>query len=65
MTHLFSTLARSRWLAALLLCAALTACGGDSADNPTGTPGGSTETPTGGNEPNQPPAVKPSIRCAP
>lgn len=58
---------RSSTLAALLLCLALAACGGDSGDNPgTGTPGTPGGTPgAGGNEPGQPPAVTPQLRCAP
>jgi len=86
MTKPLSILARPHWLAALLLCSALTACGGDNGNDPVssgpGTPGNATEAPNNeggnggngnggngngedGNQPNQPPAAKPNLRCAP
>ncbi|MFJ5383286.1 hypothetical protein ACIPID_16575 [Cupriavidus sp. CER94] len=55
MTEAIRTLARRRplgMLAALLLCAALTACGGDSDSTPP-SPGAST------------PDAKPQMKCAP
>ena len=77
MTFRPSTLARPHWLAAVLMCAALTACGGDSGESPTGSPNAAPITPgapgTGGNpgqgngsdQPGETPAVKPQLRCAP
>ncbi|WP_180862976.1 hypothetical protein [Cupriavidus pauculus] len=57
MTEALHTLARRRplgMLAALLLCTALTACGGDSDSTPpSNTPGTGT------------PDVKPQMKCAP
>lgn len=70
MTNPLSMLARSRWIGAVLLCTALTACGGDGADSggqgPL-TPSSAGQNPNqgGGNQPNQPPAAKPVMRCAP
>ncbi|WP_454753025.1 hypothetical protein [Cupriavidus necator] len=78
MTFRPSTLARPHWLAALLLCTALSACGGDSDDSATtSSPNAAPATPgapgTGGNpghgngsdRPGETPAVKPQMRCAP
>jgi len=42
------------WLAALVLCATLTACGGDSNDKPADPA-----------QPGQQPAATPQLRCAP
>ncbi len=53
MKPLISLLARPGWLAAMALCAALAACGGDSADNKSPAP------------PGEPAAVTPQLRCAP
>lgn len=64
MTPLLTQLTRPRWLAAVLLCAAtlsLSACGGDSND---GTPGSNPGT-AQPDQPGQPPANKPNLRCAP
>ncbi|RDK10455.1 hypothetical protein [Cupriavidus lacunae] len=77
MTFRPSTLARPHWLAALLLCATLTACGGDSGESPSASPTAAPTTPgapgTGGNpgqgngsdRPGETPATKPQLRCAP
>lgn len=67
MKPFLTQLARPQWLAAALLCAALSACGGDSND---GTPGTGTNPGTGPDttqpdQPGQPPANKPTLRCAP
>lgn len=67
MTRILRTAPRSHWMATLLMCAALSACGGgdDNASGGSQTPAG-TQTPVSGEGAiNQPPAVKPAIRCAP
>lgn len=63
MSHVLHTLSRARplaSLAALLLCATLAACGGDSdsSANPSTPPAG------GGNTPDTP-TVTPQMKCAP
>ncbi|AQV97612.1 hypothetical protein BJN34_27500 [Cupriavidus necator] len=77
MTFRPSILARPHWLAALLLSAALAACGGDSGESPSASPAAAPTTPgvpgTGGNpgqgngsdRPGETPATKPQLRCAP
>lgn len=68
MNRILRAATRPHWMATLLMCAALSACGGsdDNAANGTQTPTGGSQTPSGGdNGINQPPAVKPAIRCAP
>ncbi|MGO4331642.1 hypothetical protein AB4Z48_25790 [Cupriavidus sp. 2TAF22] len=47
------------WLAALALCAVLSACGGDAGDNNAAQP------PAKPAEPGAQPAVTPQLRCAP
>nr|WP_311526459.1 hypothetical protein [uncultured Ralstonia sp.] len=64
MTPLLPRLARPQWLVAVLLCAAtlsLSACGGDSNDGTPGTSPGAAQP----DQPGQPPANKPTLRCAP
>ncbi|EHP38104.1 hypothetical protein OR16_39129 [Cupriavidus basilensis OR16] len=53
-----SFFAQPGWLAALVLCATLTACGGDSNDSKPADPAQP-------GQPGQPPAVTPQLRCAP
>ncbi|WP_020205752.1 MULTISPECIES: hypothetical protein [Cupriavidus] len=55
-------LALPGWLAALALCAALTACGGDDS-----SPAGAQQPaqPSQPSQPGQEPAVTPKLRCAP
>ncbi len=65
MKPFFSHLARPHRLAAVLLCAAtlsLSACGGDSND---GTPNNGNPGTAQPDQPGQPPANKPNLRCAP
>lgn len=62
MTDAIRTLARRRplgMLAALLLCTALAACGGDSDSPPPSNPGTPSSPGTGT------PDAKPSMKCAP
>ncbi|ODV41934.1 hypothetical protein AWV79_31530 [Cupriavidus sp. UYMMa02A] len=65
MTRLLRATTRSHWIATLLMCAALSACGGsdDSASGGSQNPAGTQ--PSGEGAINQPPVVKPAIRCAP
>ncbi|QOT78892.1 hypothetical protein [Cupriavidus basilensis] len=49
-----SFFAQPGWLAALVLCATLTACGGDANDKPADPA-----------QPGQQPAATPQLRCAP
>lgn len=63
MNHAIRTIARARplaALAALLLCATLAACGGDSDSSPGTAP----NTPPTGGTPEQP-AATPQMKCAP
>lgn len=67
MTHALLTPARARplaALAALLLCATLTACGGDS-DPAPGTGAGTPPPATGGGDTPEQPATNPQMKCAP
>ncbi len=66
MMQAFPTLARARWLAALLLCATLAACGGDSNDNkPDGNTGTPVQPGAKPDEPGKKPETTPQLRCAP
>ncbi|QYY28645.1 MULTISPECIES: hypothetical protein [Cupriavidus] len=67
MTRLLRAASRSHWMATLLMCATLSACGGsdDNASGGSQSPAGSPAPATGEGAINQPPAVKPAIRCAP
>ena len=68
MNRILRAVTRPHWMATLLMCAALSACGGsdDNTSGGTQAPSGGSQAPAGGdNAINQPPAVKPAIRCAP
>ncbi len=72
MNRILRAARRPHWMATLLMCtalsAALSACGGsdDNASSGTQAPSGGSQTPGSvDNAVNQPPAVKPAIRCAP
>lgn len=70
MNRILRAATRPHWMATLLMCAALSACGGsdDNAGGGNPTPSGGAQTPAAGSGDsaiNQPPAVKPTLRCAP
>lgn len=62
MMQALPTLSRARWLVALLLCAALAACGGDDTPGTLDKPGAAPNTPEA---PGKTPETKPQLRCAP